>query len=97
MTKEQKSKLQGLISDINGLKTRDPEESKFKDWREKVEKQLEDVFGKSSEPLIRFKRIRFYDFSRHGKPADIHLRDAERREYIQRLEEAKRVLRKFLY
>jgi hypothetical protein len=95
MKQEQKSKLQGLIGDVNGLKSREPEEKKFKEWREKVEKQLEEAFGKNAEPSVRFKRIRFFDFSR--KRPDAPLRDDQRREYNRKLDEAKRVLRKFLY
>jgi hypothetical protein len=97
MKPDEKSKLQGLIGDVNGLKSRDPEEKKFKEWKEKVEKQLEETFGKNSEPVIRFRRIRFFDFARRGRSAEGPLKDAERREYNQRLDEAKRALRKLLY
>jgi hypothetical protein len=86
--------IQSLIGDIDGLKNRQPEESKFKDWKEKVEKQLEESFGKNSEPLARFKRCRFFDFGRSGKPRNAPLSEAERREYIQCLEEAKRMLQR---
>ena len=86
--------IQSLIGEIEGLKNRQPEESKFKDWKEKVEKQLEESFGKGSEPLARFKRCRFFDFGRSGKPRSAPLSEAERREYIQCLEEAKRSLQR---
>ena len=39
MTGEDRSKLQSLAGEIEGLKSRQPEESKFKDWKEKVEKK----------------------------------------------------------
>ncbi len=44
MNPEDKSKVQALISDLNGLKSRNPEESKFKDWKDKTEKKLDEVF-----------------------------------------------------
>ena len=81
--------IQSLIADIEGLKARQPEESKFKDWKEKVEKQLEESFGKGSEPVARFKRCRFFDFGRSGKPRNAPLTEAERREFTQCLQEAK--------
>jgi len=96
MNPEDRSKLQSLLSEVEGLKSRQPEQSKFKDWKEKVEKQLEEIFGKSSEPLARFKRCRFFDFGRAGRSKDAPLTEAERREYIQCLEEAKRSLQRFL-
>lgn len=96
MTMEDRSKLQSLMGDIEGLKSRQPEESKFKDWKEKVEKKLEEVFGKGAEPLLRFQRTRFFAFGRTGKPKDAPLSEAERREYLQGLEEAKRNLQRLL-
>ena len=54
MTAEDRSKLQSLVGEINGLKSRQPEESKYKDWKEKVEKKLEEAFGKGAEQLVRF-------------------------------------------
>lgn len=93
---EDRSKLQSLVSDIEGLKSRQPEESKFKDWKEKVEKKLEEVFGKSSEQLLRFQRTSFFAFGRAGKPKDAPLSEAERREYLQGLDEAKRNLQRYL-
>jgi hypothetical protein len=95
MNPEDRSKIQSFINDLEGLKTRSPEESKFKDCREKIEKKLEEVFGKSSDQLTRFKRIRFFNFSRSGKSRDTLLSEDERREYIDGLEEAKRLLRHF--
>jgi len=63
---EDKSKIQSLISDLNGLRSRDPQESKFKDWKEKAEKNIEEVFGKGSEQAGRFKSLKFFDFSRRA-------------------------------
>lgn len=95
MKPEDLSKIQSFISDLDGLKSRDPEEKKFKDWKEKVEKKLEEVYGKGSDQLGRFKRVRFFNFERRGKPKDASLSEDERREYIQRLDEAKRLLSYF--
>jgi len=96
MTVEDRSKLQSLVSDGEGLKSRQPEESKFKDWKEKVEKKLEEVFGKSSEPLLRFQKTRFFTFGQAGKAKDTPLSEAERREYLRGLDEAKRNLQRYL-
>ena len=96
MTAEDRSKLQSLAGEIEGLKSRQPEESKFKDWKEKVEKKLEEVYGKGAEPLVRFQRTRVFNFSRSGKPKDVPLSESERREYLQGLEEAKRNLQRYL-
>lgn len=96
MNLEDRSKIQSFVSEIEGLKSRQPEESKFKDWKEKVEKKLEEVFGKSSEQLLRFQRCRFFNFNRSGKPKEAPLAEAERREYIQGLEEAKKNLLRFV-
>ena len=93
MNPEDRSKLQSFVSDLEGLKSRNPEESKFKDCREKIEKKLEEVFGKSSDELARFRRIRFFDFSRSGKPKESSLSEEERRQYINGLGEAQRLLR----
>ena len=95
MKPEDLSKIQSLISDLEGLKSRDPEEKKFKDWKEKVEKKLEEVYGKSSDQLGRFSRIRFFNFERRGKPKDAPLAEDERRDYLQKLDEAKRLLAYF--
>ena len=97
MSPEDKSKVQSLISDLNGLKSRSPEESKFKDWKEKTEKKLEEVFGKSSEQLGRFKSLRFFDFSRRGGgvPKDAPLREEERAQFLKALEDARRLLSHF--
>jgi len=94
MNPEDKSKVQSLVSDLNGLKSRNPEESKFKDWKEKTEKKLEEVFGRSSEPLSRFKSLRFFDFSRRGGgvPKDAPLREDERASFLKGLEDARRLL-----
>ena len=96
MTPEDRSKLQSFISDLEKLKSRAPEEKKFKDWKSDVERKLEDVFGKSSEQIRRFRGVRFFDFARGGRPADRPLTEAERREFFAALDEAKRVLRQFV-
>ena len=96
MKPEERTKLQSLVGDIEGLKSRTPEETKVKDWKEKVEKQLEEAYGKSSEELSRFRRCRFFDFRRSGKPKESPLTEAERRDFMQCLEEAKRSLQRLL-
>jgi hypothetical protein len=96
MKAEDRSKLQSLVGEIEGLKSRQPEESKFKDWKEKVEKKLEEAFGKGSEQLARFRRTRFFDFGRSGKPKDTPLSELERRQFLQALDEAKRTLQRYL-
>ena len=95
MNPEDKAKIQSFISDLEGLKSRNPEEKKFKDWKEKVEKKLEEVYGKNSDPMSRFQRINFFKFDRGGKSSDIPLNESERREYIRALDEAKRLLGNF--
>ncbi|RKX79924.1 MAG: hypothetical protein DRP87_01270 [Spirochaetes bacterium] len=96
MDEQDKSKLQSFISDLEGLKSRNPEESKFKDWKEKVEKKLEEVFGKNSEQLGRFKRIKFFDFSSRNRAKEAPLSEDEIKRYVQALDEAKRLLYNFL-
>lgn len=96
MKPEDRSKLQENIDEVNKLKSAGKiEESKFKDWKDKVVKKLEEVFGKSSEQVSRFQRVRFFNFSRGGKPKDAPLTENERREYLQGLDEAKRLLQRF--
>ena len=93
---EDKSKIQSLISDLNGLRSRNPEESKFKEWKEKAEKNVEEVFGKGSEQAGRFRSLKFFDFSRRvGVPKEAPLREEERAAYIRGLEEARRLLSRF--
>ena len=93
MKPEDRSKIQDFINEIEGLKSRDKiEESKFKDWKEKVEKKLDEVFGKNSDQYGRFQRAKFFKFDRRGKPKDAPLTEQERREYFQGLDEAKRIL-----
>ena len=87
-----RSKLRSFTSDISGLKSRTPDEKKFSDWKRDVEKKVEESFGKSSDALSRFKRIRFFDFTGHGRPKDAPLSEAERREYVNALDEARRLL-----
>ncbi|MGO9411542.1 MAG: hypothetical protein ACLQCB_12430 [Spirochaetia bacterium] len=94
---EDKSKIQSLISDLNGLRSRDPQESKFKEWKDKAERNVEEVFGKGSEQAGRFKSLRFFDFSRRsGVPKDAPLREEERSAFIRGLEDARRLLSRFL-
>ncbi len=93
---EDKSKIQSLISDLNGLKSRDPQESKFKEWKDKAERNVEEVFGKGSDQASRFKSLKFFDFSRRVGPKDTPLREDERSGYIRALEEARRLLSRFI-
>ncbi len=96
MKPEDKSRINELISDLNGLRSRNPEESKQKDWKEKTEKKLEELFGKGSEQLGRFKSLKFFDFSRRtGLPKDAPLREDERAQYLRALDEARRLLSRF--
>jgi hypothetical protein len=97
MSPEDKSKVQSLLSDLNGLKSRSPEESKFKDWKEKTERKLEEVFGKGSGELGRFKSLHFFDFSRRGGgvPKDAPLKEEERSQFLKGLEDARRLLSHF--
>jgi hypothetical protein len=96
MTPEDRSKLQSFIADIEKLKNRSPEEKKFKDWKTDVERKLEDVFGKASDQLARFRRVRYFDFAAGGRPADRPLTEAERRAFFSSLDDAKRVLTQIL-
>ncbi len=96
MKPEDRSKLQSHLSEISGLKSREPEEKKLKDWRENVEKKLEEVFGKGSSEYEGFRRIRFFDFNRAGKSKDVPLNEAERGEYLARLDEGRRYLQRFV-
>ena len=96
MTPEDRSKIRSFISDLEGLKSRDPQESKFKDCREKIEKKLEEVFGGNSDQISRFRRVRFFSFSRSGTPNDAPLSESERQEYITGIDEAKRLLQRFV-
>ncbi len=95
MNPEDKSKVQSLVSDLNGLKSRSPEESKFKEWKEKTEKKLEEVFGKGSEQAARFRALRFFDFSRRPGPKEAPLREGERAQFLKALEDARRLLSRF--
>ncbi len=92
MKPEDKSKLQSLSRDISGLKSRTPDEKKFSAWKKDVEKKLEGAFGKNSDELSRFKRIRFFDFTSHGRNKDAPVSESECREYIRALDEARRLL-----
>ena len=96
MKPEDRSKIQSFISDLEGLKSRDPQESKFKDCKEKIEKKLGEVFGAGSDQVGRFKRVRFFNFSRGGRSKDAPLNENERREYISGIDEAKRLLQRFI-
>jgi hypothetical protein len=97
MKPEDRSKVQELVNDAGNLRSRNPEESKFKDWKEKTERKLEDVFGKGSEQVSRFKALRFFDFSR--RPPGLKsapLGEHERAEYLRSIEEARRLLQRFM-
>jgi hypothetical protein len=97
MKPEDKSKVQSLVSDLGGLKSRTPEESKFKDWKDKTEKKLEEVFGKGSEQYGRFRSLKFFDFGRRGGyPKEAPLREEERAQFLRGLDEARRLLQGFL-
>ena len=97
MNPEDKSKVNSLISDLSGLRSRSPEESKFKDWRDKTERKLEEVFGKGSEQLGRFKSLKFFDFSKRapGVPKEASLGEEERTRYLKGLEDARHLLQRF--
>ena len=96
MRPEERSKIQSLIGDLEGLKVRNPEYSKFKDWKEKVEKVLEEPSGRALDQLERFRTASFFDFSRQGRPKEAPLSEEERRGFIQGLDEAKRLLHRFI-
>jgi hypothetical protein len=96
MKPEDRSAVYSLVSDLNGLRSRNPEESKFKDWKDKTERKLEDVFGRGSEQSSRFRGLKFFDFGRRGSsPKDAPLREEERAQYLRGLEEARRLLQRF--
>ncbi len=93
MKPDVRSKLRSLNGDLEKLRSRNPDSRKFDDWRKDVEKKLEEGFGKSSDELQRFRRIKFFDFSRRGRDKDAPLGESERREYLAGLEEARRLMR----
>jgi hypothetical protein len=92
MKPDDKAKLRSFTGDISALKSRTPDEKKFSDWKRDVEKKLEDAFGKSSDELARFKRIKFFDFTAHGRGKDDPLSEKECRDYVRALDEARRLL-----
>ncbi len=95
MKPEDKSKISELVSDLEKLRSRNPEESKFKDWKEKSEKKLEELFGKGSDASSRFRSLKFFDFSRRGGvPKEQPLREDERSQFMRGLDEAKRLLQR---
>lgn len=97
MKPEDKSKIQSLISDLSGLKSRNPEESKLKDWKDKTEKKLEEAFGKGSEQCGRFRSLKLFDFAkRGGYPKEAPLREEERAQYLKGLDDARRLLQGFI-
>jgi hypothetical protein len=97
MNPENKSKINELIGDLEKLRSRNPEEVKFKDWKDKTERKLEELFGKGAEQCGRFHSLRFFDFSKRGSiPKDTPLREEERSQYLGSLEEAKKLLRRFM-
>jgi hypothetical protein len=97
MKPEDKSKIQSLVSDLSALRSRNPEESKFKDWKDKTEKKIEEVFGKSSEQYGRFRGLKFFDFSRRGgAPKESPLREEDRAQFLKGLDDARRLLSHFM-
>ena len=92
MSPEDRSKLLSFVGDVDGLKSREPDAKKFREWKEKVEKKLEEACGRDSDQYAHFKRVRFFDFSGSGRSQDSPLSESERREYLAGLDEAKRVL-----
>jgi hypothetical protein len=97
MKPEDKTKVQELVNDAGNLRSRNPEESKLKDWKEKTERKLEDVFGKGSEQVSRFKALRFFDFSRRPpNQKNTPLGEDERAQYLRGIEEARRLLQRFM-
>lgn len=97
MTPESKSKLNELIGELEKLRSRNPEESKFKDWKDKAERKLEELFGKGSEPCGRFRALRFFDFSKRAPSAkDVPLSEEERSRYLKALGDAKNLLHRFM-
>ena len=96
MKPEDKSSIQSLVSDLNGLRSRNPEEAKLKDWKDKALKKIEEVFGKSSEQVSRFKALKFFDFGRRaGVAKDAPLREDERAQFLRGIEDARRLLSHF--
>ena len=97
MKPEDKPKIQSLLSDQNPLLSGNPEESKLKDWKEKTEKKIEEVFGKSSDQFARFRALKFFDFTkRAGVPRDAPLREEERAQFRKGLEDARRLLSRLI-
>ncbi len=97
MKPEDRSRVQELVNDAGNLRSRNPEESKFKDWKEKTERKLEDVFGKGSDQVSRFKALRFFDFSRRQPGMkSAPLGEHERAEYLRGIEEARRLLQRLM-
>ncbi len=95
MKPEDKSKISELVSDLEKLRSRSPEESKFKDWKEKTERKIEELFGKGSEASGRFRSLKFFEFGRRGSvPKDLPLREEERTQFMRGLDEAKRLLQR---
>jgi hypothetical protein len=76
-----------MVNDCVNLRSRNSEESKFKDWREKTERKFEDVFGKGSEQPGRLKSLKFFDSMKHGPgvPKEAALRENERAQYLKGL------------
>ena len=92
MKPEDLSKMRSYLGEISGLKSREPDEKKFKDWKENVEKKLDDAFGKGSSESEGFRRLKFFSFDRHGKTKDDPLNEQERRDYNQSLDRARSYL-----
>jgi len=81
MKPDDRSKVQELVNDAGNLRSRNPEE----------------VFGKGSEQVSRFKAVRFFDFSRRppgSKTAP--LGEDERAHYLRGIEKARGLLQRFM-
>ena len=89
-----RKKITDLVSDLSPLTARDPDRKKLKEWRDKAEKELEKLYGRSSDELNRFRRVRFFDFDRRHRAQDAPLSEDERKQYIAGLEQARSLLRR---
>ena len=96
MKQEDRTKLRKFASDVSGLKSRTPDEKKFSDWRKDVEKKLEEAFGKNSEEVSRFKRIKFFDFEGGDRSKSDSLSESELKEYLRGLDQARNLLHRFV-
>lgn len=96
MKSDDRSKLQSYISEIAGLKSRQPDLKKFKTWRENVEKKLDDAFGKNSPELGGFKRLKLSQFAPDESGDRGALSESQRRDYVSALEKARQYLTRII-